>query len=119
MENFTTEIKDVEVSGLAEYLKLEKEDSYSLDTNTSIATLDYELEFEMRSWGIKSIYINIKEIRLSVFWSTESKQDEQEIEINSNDGKWKVEHELKFQEDGMMSPDFIEVDFSNMLITVK
>jgi len=42
-----------------------------------------------------------------------------EIEINSNDGKWKVEHELKFQEDGMMSPSDIEVDFSNMLITVK
>lgn len=119
MEQFTTIIKDVEISGLEEYLKLEKEDSYTLDTNTSEATLDYGIEFEMRSWGIKSIYINIKEIRLSIFWSTESEKEEKEIEINSNDGKWNVEHELKFQEDGMMSPDIIEVDFSNMLITVK
>ena len=119
MEKFTTEIKDVEVSGLGEYLKLSKEDSLSLDTNTSQANMDYELEFEMRSWGLKSIYISITEVRLSVFWSTDNKQDEQEIEINSNDGKWKVEHELKFQEDGMMSPDCVEVDFSNMLITVK
>ena len=119
MEEFTTTIKDVEVSGLEEYLKLEKEDSLSLDTNTSEATLDYELEFEMRSWGIKSIYIHIKEVRLSVFWSTESKQDEQEIEINSTDGKWQVEHELTFQEDGMMSPSIIEVDFREMLIIVK
>ena len=119
METFTTKIKEVEVSGLAEYLKLSKEDSLSLDTNTSQATMDYELEFEMRSWGLKSIYIHIKEIRLSVFWSTESDQTEKEIEINSNDGKWKVEHELKFQEDGMMSPDCVEIDFSNMLITVE
>jgi hypothetical protein len=119
MEQFTTNIKDIEVSGLAEYLKLEKEDSLSLDTNTSEATLDYEVEFEMRSWGIKSIYISIKEIRLSVFWSTDSKQDEQEIEINSNDGKWQVEHELTFQTDGMMSPSSMEVDFSSMVITVK
>ena len=118
METFTINIKDgIEVSGLGEYLKLSQEDT--LNDNTSEATLDYEVEFEMRSWGIKSIYINIKEIRLSVFWSTETKQDEQEIEINSTDGKWKVEHELTFQEDGMMSPSDIEVDFSNMLITVK
>lgn len=119
MEKFTTEIKDVEISGLAEYLKLGKEDSLSLDTNTSKANTDYELEFEMRNWGLKSIYIHIKEIRLSVFWSTESDQIEKEIEINSNNGKWQVEHELKFQEDGMMSPDIVEVDFINMLITVK
>ena len=119
MEQFTTEIKDIEVSGLEEYLKLEKEDSFSLDTNFSKANMDYELEFEMRSWGLKSIYIHIKEIRLSVFWSTESKQDEQEIEINSNDGKWQVEHELTFQEDGMMNPNNVEVDFSKMLITVR
>ena len=119
MEQFTTEIKDVEVSGLGGYLNLGKEDSLSLDTNTSQANMDYELEFEMRSWGLKSIYIHIKEIRLSVFWSTESNQDEKEIEINSNDREWEVEHELTFQEDGMMSPNDIEVDFSNMLITVK
>jgi len=118
MEKFTTEIKDVDVSGLGEYLKLSKEDSLSLDTNTSKATMDYELEFEMRSWGLKSIYIYIKEIRLSVFYSTESDQKEKEIEINSKNG-WEVEHELTFQEDGMMSPNDIEVDFSNMLITVK
>lgn len=119
MEKFTTNIKDIDINFLAEYLKLEKEDSLTLDTNTSEATLDYGLEFEMRSWGLKSIYIHIKEIRLSVFWSTEANQTEKEIEINSNDGKWKVEHELTFQEDGMMSPQTVEVDFIKMLITVK
>ncbi len=117
MEQFTTKIKDVEVSGLGEFLKLSQENS--LDTNTSEATMDYELEFEMRSWGLKSIYVHIKEIRLSVFWSIDDDTDEKEIEINSNDGKWKVEHELTFQEDGMMSPSDVEVDFINMLITVK
>ena len=81
--------------------------------------MDYELKFEMRSWGLKSIYISITEIRLSIFWSIDDDTEEKEIEINSNDGKWKVEHELKFQEDGMMSPDCVEVDFINMLITVK
>lgn len=119
MNQFTTEIKDIDISGLDKYLKLGEEDKLSLDTNTSTAKLDYELEFEMRSWGLKSIYIHIKEIRLSVFWTTESEKDEKEIEINSNDGKWEVEHELAFQEDGMMNPYSVEIDFSNMLITIK
>jgi hypothetical protein len=119
MNQFTTEIKDVEVYGLDKYLKLEGDDKFSLDINTSTAKLDYELEFEMRSWGIKSIYIHIKEVRLSVVYTTESEKDEKEIEINSNDGKWKVEHELEFQEDGMMNPNNVEVDFSTMLITIR
>ena len=118
MENFIISIKDIDISGLAEYLKLGKEDSDTLDTNTSKATIDYELEFEMRSWGIKSSYIIIKEVRLSVLWSTEG-SEEKEIEINSNDGKWQVEHELTFHEDGTLCPSSIEVDFNKMIITVN
>ena len=64
--SFRAKVHDVEIFGINEFFKVSK--NYDIQTEKSIAYVEYELQPEVREWGIKEIYICIKKVSISIEW---------------------------------------------------
>ncbi len=132
--NFTTTVTDVSIYGLREYLKLPQ----GIDvTDSSYANISFELQFEAREYGLKSISIVIKFVAIDIQW--EVQDDDLTIEDKKSligllaversgtfvgnliitDKDLEVVNEMEFQSDGAISVQDVEVDFEKMTIRIS
>lgn len=129
----------------SDYRKRKRAVSASIDVADPTCTIEWSAELEVRENGIKSISAAIKKVSGTLFWSVDvedmNEQQKQvyldlggaedeirklitgEIEINTDreiDGKkWEVESKIKCTEGGAFSPDYIEIDFKKLTITIQ
>lgn len=66
---FTSEINNASVYYINKYLSLSE--NVCVDTNAK-TTIEFSVEPDYRSWGIKSIDISIKSIRTSIHWEVDA-----------------------------------------------
>lgn len=139
-DNYEAKIEnsDISIYGFENYLGISKEASGSVDA-TATMNVEYDLQPEARSWGIKSIYISIEAVRGTISWevwaddiSEEDKQKlfakggkqyknmiEGEIEFAPHIYKdWEIQHNLEFSSDGAFSINGAEIDFKSKTITI-
>jgi len=140
--SFKSEIEKTSIYGLAKTFGLPE---VIVEDNKPTATIYWEVQPEVRGYGIKSMSAIVTKVVMSVEWSVdieglsgteratlltyggEAGKDliTGEIQIDTllnptglNEKKWKVESEVKFEDDGMCIVSDCEVDFNDMTITV-
>ena len=114
-----------------------------IDTGKQICYVNWLFHPEVRSWGIKSISVYATQIFASVEWEVyiEDLNEEEKakliaangtvyanktinglIQVDSckewNGKKWTIDSEFKMEEDGMCSPQDVDIDFENMIISI-
>lgn len=139
--DYKTTIDDGTVYGLNKCFGVPDVD---IDTGRQTCYVDWLLEPEVRSWGIKSIYVYATKVKLSVEWEvyTEELTEDEKAKLIANGGreyrnetisglievdsseewsgkKWTIKSEFKIEEDGMCRPQDVEIDFETMTITVS
>ena len=137
---FKDEITDVDITGLHEFLKLEK--TIDIDPQKSAAIVQFDLQPEYRTWGIDSISFLPRRLRYSLLWTCDAEfltmeeraaiikaggiemndnTFEGTIEIDSmekiNEKQWIFNDEIDFSSDGGFQLVTVEIDFSKMTIT--
>lgn len=113
--NFKTEITDIYIV----------KDGY--DCICSEMTINWELEFEARSWGIKSVYCSIQSIhgfyeQAKLTDDITDELDYEEIEFDySGTGVviWTEDVDIHFQECGSFVPDELTIDYDKLKIVVR
>lgn len=141
--SFETKIKNADIYGLMERFCVPNVD---IDIVNPVVTVKWELEFEARNHGIKSILRIIQSVTCEIEWevreinefiNSEEKQKLIEaggveynndtisgiIEINSEEPydhkDWKIEDdEFTFRPDGQCIPSDCEIDFNKMTIKI-
>lgn len=109
---FSTEIKRPSVYGLNKLLNIN--DDEVLIINSKVA-IEFDIEPEYRSWGIKSNYCNFNKILITIDWDSKDKSGTLEEEIVLG-GIYKIENDVKFGEDGSYSINECEIDFDKKII---
>jgi len=138
--DYQTTTDDCTVYGLSECFGVPDVDIY---TYKQTCYIDWLLEPESRSWGMKSISVHVTKVVASIEWEVYTDDlsefeieklvavDGMEcrnktvtglIEINSceewNGRSWIIKSEFNIDKDGMCRPQFIEIDFETMIIRV-
>ena len=139
---FKVNIKDVELIGISQYLKLDTDIDLIIE-NTD-AVINYSLNIERREWGIKKINCIIDELLFELNWSidkefiTENKLTELmnmenviidsynnvigTIFINSNkkfnNSLWDIEVETSFKKDGGFIINDVIINLENNMIII-
>lgn len=126
---------DISIYGIDKYFGV------NLGTIDASANLkvEYSLEPEARSWGIKSIYISLDSITGTISWEAylDEISEEQKEKLLTKGGKiyksriegelnfsakvykdWSIEHSLEFDKDGSFSIDGAEIDFKTKTLTI-
>jgi hypothetical protein len=126
---------DVSIYGIDRYFGV---DLGTIDANANLK-VEYSLEPEGRSWGIKSIYISLDSITGIINWETylDEISEEEKEKLLAKGGKiyksriegeinfsakvykdWTIEHSLEFDKDGSFSIDGAEIDFKTKTLTI-
>lgn len=140
--DFNATVKDCPVYGLAEYFGV-KDQGVDIDTPHQVCTVEFDLQPDVREFGIRSMSVLIKSVKCSVNWevSTDDLLPEEKkklislggteyrstiegaIEVDSakpmNGKDWAVDTQLTWQEDGQMIIDEVQIDFSDMSLIVS
>lgn len=140
--SFNTSV-EAEIYGINEYLGVPKD--YDIETDNPTVYIDYELQPEARSWGIKSISIVPTKIRCIIEWDVDCLGMSEseiamllksggkeykanyshtvsgiiEIETSCLDDDWKIDNSVEFRPDGAVSIDSVEIDLSERTITLS
>lgn len=140
---FNTVIEDSETEGLKKAFGVTSAD---IDTCRTSARIDWEIQPDIRQYGIKSLEIVIKKVVCSVEWTVSDCNEYMEeseqvkliasggvpsnggdvidglIEVNSdvewNGKKWTFEVGFEFESYGGCIPSFCTVNFETMIIKV-
>jgi hypothetical protein len=146
-ETFTTifrnnniEIEDIKDLLLGKYLGWNSEidiDDINVET-TNTAILDYSFSAEVRSWGIKSIYVDIRKFSAEIEWSIDKDFINQDIidyllENNpdatehkneiigvikvDNIKDWDITNEVEFESDGGYHFDMVYINLQKKEIS--
>ena len=137
LDDFKWNIKDVSVTGFkGDLLGVVDID---LDTTIENADVSFDMEAEVKRWGIKYITINVKSVTAILIWSVDtdglSEDDEKklmaaggysnkyhnyiqgEYEIESKD--WDIVNEAEFSSSGGFCFTSCEFDFTNKKIILS
>lgn len=139
LDNYKTEIKDVDVSSINEFLNVSKD--FDINIEETIVDVDYELQVEARKWGIKYICVVPTLITCRIDWEvfTDDFTEEEKqlfinaggkeythnnticgcIEITTADSSWNVESKVEFESDGGLSISDISIDLVKKEITIS
>ena len=137
--SFSTKVesKDISVWNISKYFGLPDID---FDTNGAYADVNFDVEIEARSWGIKDISVIVIKAVVTIPWAVyaEDVTEEQKVTLlakggtenrngtidgeiiidNTQGGSWTIEDELSIEED-MVCVGNIEIDFEDKTITVQ
>jgi len=135
---FKTSLEDCNLYGLSKHLGMPQVD---IDTSKT-CSVNWAVNIEARSWGIKSIESYAVGVIVSIDWSVyldELTQDEKDklidfggkeysntiegtIEIDStekwNGKEWTIKNEIALSEYGAFYPQSCEIDFQSMEILI-
>ncbi|HRH54572.1 MAG TPA: hypothetical protein PLN38_14690 [Chitinophagales bacterium] len=140
MNNFTSILNDVSVYGLYKYLGVSKD--CDLDYYKSDVTIEWSVEIEARSWGIKSADISIQSVKTSLEWAAYidvlSDNDKAillaaggteylnqtingviEIDTSSFGSEWEVKTDLDFHPDGSLCISDCDIEFDAVKPTIN
>ena len=131
------ESKDISVWNINKYFGLPDVD---FNTYAASADVNFDVEIEARSWGIKDISVIVMRVVITIPWSVyaEDVTEEEKAILLANGGKeyrnggiegemvidntldnsWTIEDELSIEE-GMVCVGNIEIDFEDKTITVQ
>lgn len=112
------ESKNIDVYGLPNW-KNRRDDNYDCEC---VAQIDWELYFEMRTWGLKSIsaYATNVDVEIEVsWWNDDDIEDKETINIGTT-GDWEIVNDTDDLEFGdCIEPQELEIDFENKTLTIK
>lgn len=112
------ESKNIDVYGLPNW-KNRRDDNYDYEC---VAQIDWELYFEMRTWGLKSIsaYATNVDVEIEVsWWNDDDTEDKETINIGTA-GDWEIVNDTDDLEFGdCIEPQDLEIDFENKTLTIK
>tara|TARA_B110000908_G_C9931350_1_gene304071 strand:+ start:30 stop:410 length:381 start_codon:yes stop_codon:yes gene_type:complete len=122
--NFTTELdkRSIEIRSFDKVDK-EFEDEYGMSS-----TINWELQFEERSWGVKGMYIGIIKITLNFHYHAiipddgpreDWKGEDREYDVEIDKGEWNITTESSVNSHDQISPNFIEIDFQDKTIEIQ
>jgi hypothetical protein len=126
---FETSKVDTDVYHINQLIKTEE--GNEVEVSEIQSTIYWELDPDMRSWGIKSMGVVIRNLTANIYWEINewSEQDlrdynkssgEIEFDLSSPQFKdWKIINELEFQHDGQIYPTYVQIDFANKTVTVS
>jgi len=111
--NFKTDVKDVTVYGLEEFLS--KED---VDISTSDAKVTWILQPDMREDRIKSMDLGVMRVECQI----EIDDGEQYIYFDTNSPEfkdWEIDSQIEFEKDGGVCPDDVEIDYRSKKVIIN
>lgn len=141
--DFKAKVEKSEIYGINEFLGINKD--FDIETGYPTAFfIEYELQPEVREWGIKGIYICIKKVSVRIEWEVDcwemsGEEIEMfvnaggkeygsgynhtvsgtiEIETNCVDG-WEIDNEIEFRSDGAFSIDNVSIELHAKTITLS
>lgn len=112
------ESKNIDVYGLPNW-KNRRDDNYDCEC---VAQIEWELYFEMRTWGLKSIsaYATNVDVEIEVSWWNDDDTEEKETINIGTAGDWEIVNDTDDLEFGdCVEPQDLEIDFENKTLTIK
>jgi len=134
--NFKTQViaDNVDVYGINKFLNVSTDvDVYIENT---IVTIEYELNFNLKEWGIKSVDVFIKNVISKIDWEVDCEElndaDKEAlikaggkeyinntisgfIYIDSTTTNWKIENDVKFHTDGTFFIDSVYIELGDSI----
>lgn len=134
---FRTVITDISIYNINKYLNIPND--ICVDFESKTATIEYEFQFEDRSWGLKYIAINYKKVVCKIEWFVDCfKMDAEKIAllvkaggIESGSGynhmvagsfsltDLNIVNEVEFKPDGMFYISEADIDLSKNSIVLS
>jgi hypothetical protein len=112
---FKTEISDVTIYGLEEFLSNGKD----VDVSSSDTTVTWNLRPYIRQDRIKSLDIEISKVECQIEWSIDNGKDNYiYFDTTGNEKNWEIDSQIEFQKDGGVCPDSVEIDYNYKKITI-
>ena len=117
--NFITKLegRSIDIYGLPQW-KNRKDDNYDCDASIQI---DWELYFEMRAWGLKSVSAYATNVNVEIlvnWWNDDDTPEMETIEIGTQ-GEWEIVNDTDRLEFGdCIEPQDAEIDFETKTITI-
>lgn len=111
--SFRTEVNDVTVYGLEEFLSNEE-----IDISTSDAKVTWILEPEMRENRIKSMNLGVTRVECQI----EIDNGKQYIYFDTDSlefKEWEIDSQIEFRKDGGICPEDVEIDYRNKKVTIN
>ena len=108
----------VDVYGISKW-KNRPNDNYDCEC---VAQIEWELYFEMRTWGLKSIsaYATNVDVEIEINWWTDDDTTEVETINIGTTGDWEIINDTDNIEFGdCVEPQDLEIDFENKTLTIK
>lgn len=87
-----------------------------------VAQIDWELYFEMRTWGLKSIsaYATNVDVEIEINWWTDDDTTEIETINIGTAGDWEIINDTdKIEFGDCVEPQDLEIDFENKTLTIN
>lgn len=86
--------------------------------------IEWEVELEARSWGIKGIDIKVKKIAIEIEYDFDNEMDEKEtdfyyLDVDESDEQWKIVNEVAIGDNRSVFPAELQIDFTTKTIEVK
>jgi hypothetical protein len=114
---FKTNLNDVELVGLLDYLKLPSETELEIENNYS--EIYFSLEVESKEWGIKSIYPCETHVSHTIEYINCENGNSGTIEIDSSHDGWQIDYDISFDSVGYIQLEKIEIDLIDKKITLS
>lgn len=108
--HFHSEIKHAYVHGLDKKLGLEVFDY------EAVVDIDFDIEPEYRSWGIKGLFCDIRKVIITITWYSEDKKEES-FEIDATN--WAIHNDVQVTKDGQLSINDCDIDLTNNSLTIS
>jgi len=96
-----------------------------VDNNPFTAIVHWTMDFEVREWGLKSIYTSIDQVIAEIEYTVYDQSDEHGditengvLLIDSLKDGWKIEDRLEMRED-FCAPSYVMIDFQTKTIEVE
>lgn len=119
---YTTKLltRDIDIDGLEEkYPELRK---VKYDVSDASAVIEWEVELEHRSWGIKGIYVNVTKlngtITVEILDDNGDAKEEKEIEFDLSDFRNECDFSGEIDGDGIGIND-LTIDFARQVAYVE
>jgi hypothetical protein len=123
---FTTDNVDLDIYHI-EAVVGNPDPNDDIETSENKCSVVWEIEPEMRNWGIKWMGVSIKNIVTTIHWYIEEYDEKTYNTYTKNSGdiefqltpEWEIVNDLEFQKDGQIYPTSVQIDFARKIVNVS
>ena len=136
---FSTKVLDVDVNQIKHYFGLKDSPNLYFEVEKQPASVSYEMAFEVREWGIKSVDVSILSFSTTIYWEVykeDALKHEQELLLSKGgveiddcirghfdivyqsgtQSDWEIVNEVTFSKSGFFSISDIEINLNDKKI---